>query len=62
MELYKNIINYNVSFEEKFVKGLNFFFKKWFMFLNDIIFNKDFFCIVLVKFYLKIENIKLINV
>lgn len=62
MELYKNIINYNVSFEGKFVKGLNFFFKKWFMFLNDIIFNKDFFCIVLVKFYLKIENIKLINV
>lgn len=62
MELYKNIINYNVSFEKKFVKGLNFFFKKWFMFLNDIIFNKDFFCIVLVKFYLKIENIKLINV
>lgn len=62
MELYKNIINYSVSFEEKFVKGLNFFFKKWFMFLNDIIFNKDFFCIVLVKFYLKIENIKLINV
>lgn len=61
LESYKNTTNYNSSSEEKFVKGLNLLFKKWPMFSNDIIFNKDFSRIVSAKFYLKTENIKSTN-
>lgn len=61
LESYKNTTNYNASSEEKFVKGLNLLFKKWPMFSNDIIFNKDFSRIVSAKFYLKTENIKSTN-
>lgn len=60
-DLYINFIYYEISLEEKFMKGLKKFIEFFVIFFNDIVFNKDFIYIYLLKFYVKFKNIEIID-